>query len=155
MTLRFNQYGNLEGGILTDVTLEDIKTTLVSNFPNSETRPENYQLLIDFLSNLDKNIITRLWLDGSFCTKKENPKDIDILLFFKHSLETRDYINQIIDEANTKLDIYPIGDKDFIEKTRPIYTHMLHNEKYWMGQFGFDEDGNHKAIIELRMENLK
>ncbi|AJD72569.1 TPA: hypothetical protein VZJ95_000312 [Streptococcus pneumoniae] len=153
--LHFNDQGNLNGGILTNISLAQIQSTLVDNFPNSTTRTRNFQALSTFLKNLDSNIITRIWLDGSFCTQKENPKDIDVLLFFKHSPDIEKYLKDIKEKASTCLDIYQIGDKDHIEKTRPIYSHMAHNETYWMGQFGFDRNRNHKGIIELKTENLK
>ena len=146
--LHFNDQGNLNGGILTNISLAQIQSTLVDSFPNSTARTRNFQALSTFLKNLDSNIITRIWLDGSFCTQKENPKDIDVLLFFKHSPDIETYLKDIKEKVSTCLDIYQIGDKNHIEKTRPIYAHMAHKETYWMGQFGFERNRHHKGIIE-------
>ena len=174
--MKFDDKGNLIGGILESV-LEEVEHYLVLDFPNSITRKRNFEglkLLIDTLKKL-KLIegVSKLWLDGSFCTNKNNPNDIDIVILTKpfqkqgniileYGMEIR---NEFIDHH---LDLYFLPDFNVREeeKFEIINNHPKINDiehfnelirstnfeyqaKYWMGQFGFDRLNNHKAIISI------
>lgn len=66
--------------------MSDIKRDLVDSFDKSQSRQQIFHELRLFLGAFDKELVTRIWIDGSFCTKKENPRDLLILL--KPSLKT-------------------------------------------------------------------
>ena len=64
-------------------SLDDIKTHLVDSL-KSNTRQTLFNNLIRYIENikylLPGSSLT-LWIDGSFATKKAEPKDIDIVIF--------------------------------------------------------------------------
>lgn len=159
--MQFNVHGNLEGGIIEVQDLSEIEQFLVTNFPTSETRDRNFDSFSDFWNNLDKTKVTRAWLDGSFCTTKLNPNDIDCVVFIDPRPENEVYFKGLMEQhENLKtnhLDVYVMPDKECIsivdQESLEAYQHFDYQEKYWQGQFGFDRNRNHKAIIELRKGN--
>ena len=58
------------------------------------------------------------------------------------------------------LDVYPCLDKNFLNQAEFVdkmeffntFSQFEYQEKYWMGQFGFDRNQNHKAIVELILD---
>ncbi|MGX0791745.1 uncharacterized protein DUF6932 [Staphylococcus hominis] len=172
----FDDKGNLIGGIL-ESNLEEVEQYLVLNFPNSSTRKRNFdglKLLIDELKN-SKLIegVSKLWLDGSFCTNKNDPNDIDIVVLTKPFQEKGNIIFELgmeirNDFIDHHLDLYFLPDFNVREeeKFEIINNHPEINDiehfnklikstsfeyqaKYWMGQFGYDRLNNHKAIISI------
>lgn len=150
----FDRYGNLKGSIITDYTLEDIQSHLVTPFHSSKTRLKIFQSFTNFIKDLDNRFVYRIWIDGSFCTNKENPNDIDCLIFLKPSIDTPDYFDKLRTLKIDDVDQYAMLDKYFSPAKTPGHISLLNQEKYWMGQFGFDRQRRHKAIIELQMEDL-
>lgn len=162
----FDDNGNLAGGIIKDKNLADVYQHLVTPFANSITRERNYNSLLSFLEDLkeDKQMISKIWLDGSFCTNKENPNDIDMIVFIKPSLNGNVLLESISQNhaimKENHLDIYPCFDKVHLNTNEfsnqiefnQTFSQMDWQEKYWMGQFGFDRNQNHKAILELMLD---
>lgn len=148
--LLFDEKGNLLGGVVTGYTLSDIKRDLADSFDKSQTRKQLFQELRSFLKMLNNDLVTRIWIDGSFCTQKENPRDIDVLIFLKPSAQTVSYREELERQTTPLVDKYCITDKDYIEASSPSYLLQLRNEKYWLGQFGFDRNRDRKGIIELK-----
>lgn len=148
--LLFDEKGNLSGGVVTGFTLSDIKRDLVDSFDNSQTRMQLFQELRVFLKTLNNNLVTRIWIDGSFCTQKEHPRDIDLLIFLKPLAQTFLYREELERQVIPLIDKYCITDKDYIEDSSPSYLMQLRHEKYWLGQFGFDRNRDRKGIIELK-----
>lgn len=71
----------LEPG-LHDFELNDISNHFLKNFPNSKTRRLLINGLNEFVAHLSSlGIPIELWIDGSFTTNKENPNDIDLVIF--------------------------------------------------------------------------
>ncbi len=164
--MNFDDNGNLSGGIIKGTQLSDIHQFLVVPFSGSTTRQRNFDCLTAFINDLNdhKRIISKFWLDGSFCTNKENPNDIDMIIFIKPSPDGialfRELKNNhgIIKQNN--LDVYPCLDKNFLNQAEFVdqmeffntFSQFDYQEKYWMGQFGFDRNQNHKAIVELILD---
>lgn len=159
--MQFNSHGNLEGGIIEVSKLSEIEQSLVTNFPDSTTRRRNFDSFCNFFNNLDETKVTRVWLDGSFCTNKTNPNDIDCVVFINPIPENEAYFYCLKDNheylKTAHLDVYIVPDKECIivnnQETLETYQSFDYQEKYWQGQFGFDRNRNHKAIIELRKGN--
>ncbi|WP_195611795.1 DUF6932 family protein [Streptococcus australis] len=156
--MQFNSHGNLEGGIIESSSLLEIEEFLVTAFPNSRTRKRNLDSFKSFLDQLDTSKIKRVWLDGSFCSTKIDPNDIDCVVFVDPQFG--DYIDHLMDMHKLfkaqYLDVYAIPDKELIdfslEGAERAYRNSDYQEKYWQGQFGFDRNREHKAIIELRLD---
>lgn len=167
----FNEYGNLNSGIIKIDDIKLVEEFLVDGFPESLTRKELFEKFKEFLADkIDWEVFSRVWIDGSFCSEKANPRDIDCVLFFNPLPHLRDKAIEIQQqkleiENEYLVDFYSIPDKEFIsraleENSFPtnelleVYGKFDYQEKYWMGQFGFDRNRNPKGIIEFEKEAL-
>lgn len=62
-----------------ELTAEEVKQLLVDPFPHSETRADIYVRWLAFRSRLaDLVSIDQEFVDGSFVTSRQNPRDIDV-----------------------------------------------------------------------------
>jgi hypothetical protein len=67
---------------LHDVAEHELDNHFLSAFGESKTRPALIAGLRAFLKGLSRaGIAFEVWLDGSFCTKKIDPNDIDLVVF--------------------------------------------------------------------------
>lgn len=154
--MQFNLHGNLEGGIIEVSDLSEIQVFLVDNFPDSDTRQRNFQCFLQFLESLDNTKVSRIWLDGSFCSNKKNPNDIDCIVFIEPVENNMDYFNSIKNNhsqfKNEYLDVYVCWDKNYFKIYTEMWYEFDYQESYWMGKFGFDRNRNSKGIIEIKRE---
>lgn len=81
--LRFNSHGLLTPAEAIPADLEVVKRHFVDAFPKSKTRVKLYENLIQFNETLQKEVYPwyEMWVDGSFVTKKHNPRDVDVVVF--------------------------------------------------------------------------
>lgn len=169
--MEFNEYGNLNSGIIKIDDLKLVEEFLVDAFPESLTRKELFENFKEFLAaKIDWEVFSRVWIDGSFCSDKADPRDIDCVLFFNPLHHLGDEVLKIKQqkleiENEYSVDFYIVPDKEFISReleennfpTRElleVYGKFDYQEKYWMGQFGFDRNRNPKGIIEFEKEAL-
>jgi len=87
-----------------------------------------------------------------------------MIIFIKPSLDGIALFSELKNNhgiiKQNNLDVYPCLDKNFLNQAEfTDHTEFLntvsqfdHQEKYWMGQFGFDRNQNHKAIVELILD---
>ncbi len=81
--LNFDLRGNLRPYEPIKCGLRDLKKYLVDEI-ESDTRLDNYKKYLRYSNDLKallKGQELKQWLNGSFVTKKRNPKDIDLLTF--------------------------------------------------------------------------
>ncbi len=82
-TLTFDEHGYLtpQEGIETDI--DTLKAYFVDAFPNSERRQWLFDNYLRYTYRFEDDVFPRFeqWINGSFVTQKENPKDIDIVTF--------------------------------------------------------------------------
>lgn len=163
--IEFNKNGNLNGGIIKGYSIDDIQKYFVDNFPLSQTRKRNFSGFKNFIIALENgqvhDIINKIWLDGSFFTNKLNPNDIDMVLLFNPSIDKIPKINFFFEEQKDYFrmvgeglhcDTYYTLDYTLIPSSEPqVKQHYDKDNKYWMGQFGFDREGRNKGIIELTL----
>lgn len=96
----FNSDGFLMpvGKITTD--LQDVETSFVKKFPNSNTRLSLWTNYLSFLERFKKKVTNNFvqWINGSFVTKKENPNDMDLVTFVDYRIfepmETAQYLEE-------------------------------------------------------------
>lgn len=87
--LNFDVKGNLTPYQSIPCKGKEMKKYLVDLMPTSSTRIDNYIRYRKYSSDLKKVLgikEMKQWINGSFVTKKLNPKDIDFLTFVDHSL---------------------------------------------------------------------
>lgn len=131
--MQFDSHGNLNGGIIKS-NINDLKVNLVDSFNTSKTRERNFNSLLELIellrSNNLLNGVTSIWIDGSFCTKKMDPRDIDLIILLKPYNEcarTIEQNNEAIREffIDKYLDIYIaydskcLADSNYVKQIMP------------------------------------
>lgn len=152
--MTFDSNGNLLPHGVTSKTLTECKSLLVDSFPTSTTRLTNWNNFLQYRADLIKLIGGEIqqWVDGSFCTHKENPNDIDVVSF----IDSDKFVNEIrffdmnfshgYPKTAYNIDgyivpIFPEGD------TRRHIT--VDRVNYWTKWFGHDRQENPKGIVEI------
>lgn len=147
---------------LTAMICDTISVDLVDGFPTSQTREKIYKQFCSFISEVSKHVSPcEVWIDGSFVTKKENPNDVDILVFvnlddFAKFAEEEDGFD-LIKEQHPCVDAYfsifinDIGFQSLDEKMQAI---IVNRRNYWKGQYGFDREDNPKGIVVLNAAEI-
>ena len=154
--MQFNVHGNLEGGVIDVREKSEIEDFLVNGFRTSTTRHRNFESFCSFWSELDKNKVTRVWIDGSFCSNKVDPNDIDCVVFIEPDPNNCEYFqllrNKHEELLDKYLDVYVCWDKNFFVQFSKEWYEIDYQETYWLGKFGFDRNHNPKEMIELDKE---
>ena len=138
--LKFDSKGHLKPyePIVCDV--KDLKIHFVDAF-TSVTRSINYTKYVKYSDDLKALLggveITQ-WINGSFVTKKINPKDIDFINFIDHDLIQKfgEKLHPFRPENSWDiygvdayiLEVYPSDSKDFVKFTQS-------DRAYWYSQF--------------------
>lgn len=117
-------------------------------FKDSTTRPILVSGLRAFLAALRKaGVAFEVWLDGSFCTHKVDPNDVDLVVFADANELNRldptlqSYLRGLLDRATARrqfgCDVLfsPSNDADM--------------RSYWRGWYGFDRSEQPKGIARL------
>ncbi|TXJ87481.1 hypothetical protein FSZ06_05675 [Enterococcus gallinarum] len=172
--IAFDANGNYIPGIH-QVTMQEFEELFIKNMPQSSTRKRNLDGLRNFfdsdIMNHCQQAITKIWIDGSFCTNKENPNDIDGVIFLDPHPSKLEITNNFLSRFNEwhflahekfYSDLYPIYDVGVITPNIDDYLSIMpredvhgliqqfdHDMKYWMGQFSFDRNRNPKGIFEI------
>jgi hypothetical protein len=82
----FDKKGNLSPYEPIQATVAELEKYFVESF-ESATRRDNFEKYIRYSSDLKKLLgdqPLRQWVNGSFVTKKNNPKDVDLITFIDH-----------------------------------------------------------------------
>lgn len=163
----FDSHGNLKGDII-DSDLEQLKNMLVDNVPNVIHRNK---LFNDFLNMFNDEIIkdftecvTTIYIDGSFCTNKEYPGDIDIIAlidlkkekgFQLAGDENLMYQLRVYIKKNYNVDFLCTPDTETLDKNEnqyeDIYLYLKKQETGWISFFGKDRNDNNKALVRIQM----
>ena len=155
--ITFNELGYLPSGFH-DKKTSEIRSAFVDNFPNSKSRKEIFEGYLKFCKTLMalgiKNFVQ--WLDGSFCTSKENPNDIDVVTFVNYdklnalTLENQKLLMEVALNPYSKelfrcdsyvVLVYPKG--------HMCYPKYIDNHMKWRGVWGFDRYDKPKGIIRV------
>lgn len=97
--LNFDDNGYLVPYQQLEVDIDTFKTNFVDAFPNSTRRKWLYENYLRFLYRFQDDVFTYFeqWINGSFISQEQNPKDIDIVTFLAFDIfEKRG--NKILDE---------------------------------------------------------
>lgn len=145
------EYAPLLGAGIHQKSLDDIKKICVCSFCNNSRRMLIYNKFCEFLSKLEQfNIQIEVWIDGSFVTKKEEPDDIDVVLFAKESdvnmlsVDKRIWLVSALEEKENCKTLY-LTDAYFVPKEDDTMR------SYWRGWFGFTREEKSKGIIKLEV----
>jgi hypothetical protein len=139
----------LEPG-LHDFELNDISNHFLKDFPDSKTRKALIDGLNAFVTELSKvGAPIELWIDGSFTTNKENPNDIDLVIFSPAKI-----INELPSEKQQLFSV--LTDRSAMKSYFGCDVLFSPTEdddlrSYWRGWYGFDRDENPKGIARIKV----
>jgi hypothetical protein len=139
--LTFDTRGNLKPYQPIQSSVTEMKKYLVDQMRTSDTRIENYVRYRKYATALKRllpDVELKQWINGSFVTRKTNPKDIDLITFIDHSQVKR--LGTKLDDFRPErswdvfevdayiLEVYP-------EKSQ-YYNFTQSDVAYWLDQFG-------------------
>jgi DNA polymerase/3'-5' exonuclease PolX len=114
MTLNFKK-GYLTPNKEIEISEEEFELNFVSSLPNEAHRTELFENYKAFIQAFSKEITPsfEVWIGGSFTTKKEFPKDIDLVIFadydvFQKKEKEFDVLKMNHKGGNKRLDIYKV-----------------------------------------------
>lgn len=159
MIITLNENGYLPPG-KHEMSIEDFSELFVQCFPESKTRETIFQGYNNFCSFLQSAGITAFsqWVDGSFCSSKEDPNDIDIVTFINESLlnglppaSQQLLVNLYSSRAGMKTAFHcdsflvPVPDIN-----APNRNHFENEKMKWRGVWGFDRSDNPKGWVLIK-----
>ncbi|MGP6151334.1 DUF6932 family protein [Priestia flexa] len=158
----FMENGNLFPGIH-NYTMQEFQEQFVLGFSSSQSRKEIFKEFSDWFKQLINLIPPRyVWLDGSYLTMKENPNDIDLVIFYKPeditdeetSIKVKEMINEI--SRKYRCDAYLCLDLSDVSGQELAHFPPLNKilGTYWMGQFGFDRKRDPKGMVEINSAEI-
>lgn len=132
-----------------------LRKLCVESFPASKRRSKIMLLFEEIVQKIiAERIESKIWIDGSFMTKKTDPLDVDICLCIQSvfvdnaNIQQQDVLKWINgDLSNSHLCDsyifveYPKGHKREAETTW--------GNAYWIRQFGFTRKDEHKGIAVI------
>lgn len=165
MNFHFNNYGNLDGKVI-ECNFQEMYDFLVLKTDNIKRRAELVEKLQSFLNDeliqQYTSTINCMYLDGSFCTNKKYPGDIDILGLINiennngYNLISNKELHQVIRQyAKDKFEIDflvtadPLSLPQNINQYQLIFDDMEKHKQAWLDFFCQDRNGNSKAVVKL------
>jgi hypothetical protein len=164
----FDRHGNLPIGdlfsaggqrlSLLDVSLQQIRTRFVDDFPHSKTRVKIWDGWMRHREELERfGIPYATMVDGSFVTAEQNPKDVDICLLMEaesiNALESTDRhafseLGRLTDTTYTRprfeCDTYLLR---LYRINSPRFALMPREFTYWARVFGTDRKNRPKNYL--------
>jgi len=135
MEFKFDSKGHLTPYKRINLRIEDFEEYFINEFPLASTRKAIFQSYLKFINDFEEEITSEFtqWIDGSFVTQKENPRDIDFVTLIDHEIY-KDKRNQIDDRFRLRkakkiyqvdaytVEIYPEGHSNYsISKIDLVY----------------------------------
>lgn len=149
--IKFNKNGYLLAGLY-ELNTDELRYHFVDAFPNSETRPLIFDNYLRYVYRFQDQVFPYFeqWIDGSFVTQKENPKDMDLVTFVDHrvydlrgdTLMDRFWSFSLESE---RLDAYIVKECEMEDETYPIYQRF---KMRFLDLFGSDRTGNPKGFVK-------
>jgi hypothetical protein len=104
-TLQFDQRGLLFPYERSVISMEEFEAFFVKAFPNNEKRKVLFSSYMDYVKAFQNEVSPnfRQWLDGSFLTRKTEPRDLDFvtLLDFEVAKEKGELLrNKFLNQAS-------------------------------------------------------
>lgn len=129
---------------------EAIAMYCVTPFANSNRRNRLLGRFFALLKEVEQvGIFTEIWVDGSFLTDKEDPNDIDLVLFYDDSL-MRSF------SPREKQRFQKIRDHDQIKRLYLCDAYLVEKDeqgerRYWSRWYGHSRDGVPKGIVRINL----
>jgi len=137
--------------------VKDVRALCVDAFPLSKTRNEIMTYLESIITALSKKeVVAGIWVDGSFVTRKIDPKDSDIILHIQGEFydNAPPQQKQIIDWVNSNLKVTHLCDSYvYFEYSQghQWYSISERMKAYWIKQFGSSRTGEVKGMALIKV----
>lgn len=139
MEISFDVKGNLTPYHSIEVSFTVFYKTFVDNFSSSTSRHRIFQVFEKFILQFQEEMLKEfvIWIDGSFVTKKENPNDIDLLVFldfdfYKKNEKKLSEYKTLSFWKETGLDLYFLI--EYPEDNKNKFISDI-DKIYWLNQF--------------------
>jgi len=151
--LQFDIKGHLKPSGLISSDVNETRRYFVENIP-SNTRMDNFQKYLKYSDDL-KVLLNgqklRQWINGSFITRKRDPKDIDLVTFIEH--QTIKKLGRKLDNFRPELCWSVYGVDAYIIEEYPdgseLYKFTDFDMKEW--SFSFSQTRrNRKGVKSLK-----
>ncbi|MEM8583878.1 MAG: hypothetical protein AAGF87_06395 [Bacteroidota bacterium] len=162
--MKFNARGLIEPPGIHKLLNEEFEHIFVEDFSNSETRRFLFEQLMVYTERVRDEVTDSFvqWIGGSFTTRKNNPKDIDVVTILKGSiLEQKEFqlreLSKFSGSTKRPIDAYQIGVR---ETDDPKYLLYELDYIYWMNLFSrtkMNRAGKtyNRGFVQLNYGNLK
>lgn len=134
-----------------DVEPSELDNHFLSEFDGSRTRRALIDGFHQYIEALKKYAVRfEIWLDGSFVTSKEDPNDIDLVVFAPAS-----ELNALSPDDQNRL--RALFDRPSCRKAFgcDVLFSVAENDNmrsYWRGWYGFDRHEQPKGIARVTLE---
>ena len=135
---------------LHEIEESDLDNHFLSSFVGTKTRAVLIQGFKQYLQALRQyGVQFEVWIDGSFATDKQDPSDIDIVVFASGAelnalpLHAQTSLRSLFDRVNIK---HTLGCDVFFSVLEDANM-----RSYWRGWYGFDRDEQPKGIACVRV----
>jgi hypothetical protein len=136
---------------LHEIHESNLDKVFLSNFSSSITRPRLLFGLKQFIDSIRTiGIPFEVWLDGSFCTNKIDPNDVDLVVFaLPAEVDALDAIKKaqlatLLNQRTTKMqygcDVYFAHADDVTHRS------------YWRGWYGYDRSEQPKGFAKVMVQ---
>jgi hypothetical protein len=156
MTVEFpNDQDRLPAGCH-PVSTDEFKSLLVDAFPDSSSRPDLFERWLAVREGIRRIVpVQAEWINGSYVTRKQEPGDIDMIVFLDPEIDQLDAADQTLLLGLVAKDVtkhlhgchsfpviaYPEG--------HPDHDAYVAAKETWSAFFGRDREGNPKGFLEI------
>ena len=153
--LNFDEFGNLTPYQAIEVDVDTLEAYFVTAFPKSKTRKRLFENYLRYIYRFQDEVFPffEQYVNGSFVTQKENPKDIDIVTFLDYEVYQKRG-DQVLDKFWTfsledeGIDAYLVED---YPKNHSLFPKTNAFRKEWIkrysNNFPFDRNKGFLKII--------
>lgn len=148
----FNEHGLLIPAEAISSDLEALQHHFVAAFPKSKTRKELFKNLMLFNEIMQKEVFAwyEVWVDGSFVTKKLNPKDLDVVVFLEYEVyemrEKKLMHLMAVSFDTLRIDAYFVK---VYQRSHPLLPVTMINRNDWFEFFTTTRGENKKGFLKL------
>ena len=142
MDFHFDIRGHLQPESVIEITISEFEEVFVGQFEDSYSRKLIFEDYLRYTQDLRNTIGVGFiqWIDGSFVSNKENPRDIDFATFINWQVYAQ-YVREIdsrfskwaVDNFYENLDAYTICEYPIGHE---FYAIFLADRAYWNQWFG-------------------
>lgn len=155
LTLDFDEQGYLKPATPHLVDFVELLQNYFDIFPNTDKRLSLLNNWITYNRDFQNEIFLyyEQWINGSFVTLKESPKDIDIVTFLDYRVF--EYKEKSLDRF-WSFSLEDEGIDAYIVKAYPVGHALFNNylgvRDLWLERFQRDRNGNSKGFLKIFFE---